>query len=233
MLKWLMLIPFILAGYGILYLAYGKEGMALRERQGKKPPFWGVFLLAVVLMFWFMSLFFWDLGGEGDRMLRWLIAIAVPALIALAVVLTRRKTKKELEEDRANEEYAKLLREAGGAAEGGNTERAETQQVESGLYPEDEVEAALGTVRDYFRRNMKGCMLLSIAYAGDAKVEHERERFLEEHRPADELIVVRAGFYVDRSCQTEGLIKNRVYRDANWYLSRVKGGEWNCVYYIL
>ena len=99
MLQGLFIILLLVSGYGIAYLIYGKEGMALREKQGKK--IFGVALLyGVLLAFWGMSLLFWVSGmAKGDTALCIIVTFAVPILLLVIGKNARKRVKKELSEE--------------------------------------------------------------------------------------------------------------------------------------
>ena len=99
MLQGLFIILLLASGYGIAYLIYGKEGMALREKQGKK--IFGVALLyGVLLAFWGMSLLFWVSGmAKGDTALCIIVTFAVPILLLVIGKNARKRVKKELSEE--------------------------------------------------------------------------------------------------------------------------------------
>lgn len=99
MLQGLFIILLLASGYGIAYLIYGKEGMALREKQGKK--IFGVALVyGVLLAFWGMSLLFWVSGmAKGDTALCIIVTFAVPILLLVIGKNARKRVKKELSEE--------------------------------------------------------------------------------------------------------------------------------------
>ncbi len=99
MLQGLFIILLLASGYGIAYLIYGKEGMALREKQGKK--IFGVALLyGILLAFWGMSLLFWVSGmAKGDTALCIIVTFAVPILLLVIGKNARKRVKKELSEE--------------------------------------------------------------------------------------------------------------------------------------
>ena len=107
MYKALFFIAMFASGYGIAYLLYGRKGMALRERQGKRN---GVlaFTLGVVMFLWGMSLMLWVSGmSRGDTALCVFVTFAVPVVLLLAGIKTRASVRKALAEEaesRGNDE---------------------------------------------------------------------------------------------------------------------------------
>ncbi len=99
MLQGLLIILVIASGFGIAYLIYGKEGMALREKQGKK--IFGVALLYGILMaFWLMSLIFWISGmAKGDTAICVIVTFAVPIILLVIGINARKRVKKDLSEE--------------------------------------------------------------------------------------------------------------------------------------
>lgn len=100
------------------------------------------------------------------------------------------------------------------------------QNEESSLYTEEEVDAAVETVIDYFGQNFDGCTLTKLGYPGDDEAAfHE----WADQYGADEAIVLTSTFDVDESGGDGSLEPNSTYTDWQWVLVRDAGGAWRHV----
>ena len=100
MLKGILMIAMLGASYGVVYLMYGSEGLALRQRQGKKiiGPCAGI---AILLLLWMLCILLLSAGvAAGDTGLAIGVTILVPIVIIALVLSTRKKVKKALEEEK-------------------------------------------------------------------------------------------------------------------------------------
>ena len=100
MLQGILMAAMLFASYGVVYLMYGKEGIALRNRQGKKimGPCIGI---AILLMIWMLCILLLAAGAAaGDTGLAIGVTVLVPIVILVLILSTRNKVKKALEQER-------------------------------------------------------------------------------------------------------------------------------------
>lgn len=116
---------------------------------------------------------------------------------------------------------AVLLSACGGNVDGGNVDGVKTHQVDSKIYSQEEISAAICTIENEFKRSWKGCTLTEIYYAGD-----ERNAQFQQWRDAEEVIVLLSSFDVDSSGGDGSLNPDSAYDNWNWILVRTDGGEW-------
>lgn len=93
MLKGLLMCAMLGLAYGVLYLIYGKKGMAIRKYNGKKNI--GLLaLIALMLIFWALGLSLW-IGGIAakDIVVCIVITFLVPLIIALWAIIARNRIK--------------------------------------------------------------------------------------------------------------------------------------------
>ena len=103
MLKGIMMVAMFFASYGVVYLMYGKEGMALRQRQGKNivGPCVGI---AIMLLLWMLCIILLIAGAaSGDTALAIAVTVIVPVIVIALVFTTRKRVKKALEEEQRNQ----------------------------------------------------------------------------------------------------------------------------------
>lgn len=94
MLKGLLMCAMFGLAYGVLYLIYGKKGMAIRKYNGKKSTGLLVVLIALMLSCWDLCLFLWIVGiGSKDIAVCIVITFLVPLIIALWAIIARNKIK--------------------------------------------------------------------------------------------------------------------------------------------
>ncbi len=102
MIKGLLFVLLFASGFGITYLLYGKEGMALRERQGKKNFITSI-LLGFLMLLWGMALLFWISGlARNDTPLCIALTFAIPVILVLAGFKTRANVRKALSDESGN-----------------------------------------------------------------------------------------------------------------------------------
>ena len=92
---------------------------------------------------------------------------------------------------------------------GGIVDGAATREVESEIYSQEDIAAAIDAVKREFKRSWSGCTLKEIEYAGDEESRKD-EAFLERHS-GDEAIVLLSSFYVDESGGDGSLNANYTY----------------------
>lgn len=107
---------------------------------------------------------------------------------------------------------------------GGIVDGAATREVESEIYSQEDIAAAIDAVKREFKRSWSGCTLKEIEYAGDEESRKD-EAFLERHG-ADEAIVLLSSFHVDESGGDGSLNANYTYESWSWILVRANGGAW-------
>ena len=98
---------------------------------------------------------------------------------------------------------------------------------ESDLYTTKEIEDAIDTTMDYFKKEFDGCTLTEIAYAGDDRCNDYAE--WAQRIGGDEVIVLVSSFDVDASGGDGSLNPNSTYTKWMWILAREEGGKWQHV----
>lgn len=97
----------------------------------------------------------------------------------------------------------------------------------SDLYTTKEIEDAIDTAMDYFKKEFDGCTLTEIAYAGDDRCNDYAE--WAQRIDGDEVIVLVSSFDVDASGGDGSLNPNSTYTKWMWILAREEGGKWQHV----
>lgn len=110
---------------------------------------------------------------------------------------------------------------------GGNISDVSTQRIESELYSQDDINAAVDIIKKEFKSDWKGCSLTEIRYAGDEITKEHQE--WSERNNADEVIVLLSSFDVDSSGGDGSLNPNSTYDEWKWILVRSNGGQWKHV----
>ena len=110
---------------------------------------------------------------------------------------------------------------------GGNVSEAKTHNVESEIYSEEDIKAAIDTIKEEFKSDWKGCNLTEIYYAGDDRSKDSKD--WADRNNADEVIVLLSSFDVDSSGGNGSLNPNSTYNDWLWNLVRTNGGKWKHV----
>lgn len=98
---------------------------------------------------------------------------------------------------------------------------------ESNLYTTNEIEDAIDTAMDYFKKEFDGCTLTEIAYAGDERCNGYTE--WAQRIGGDEVIVLVSSFDVDAFGGDGSLNPNSTYTKWMWILAREEGGKWQHV----
>lgn len=106
----------------------------------------------------------------------------------------------------------------------GIVSQAEIVSVDSSIYSDAEIQAAIDIIKEDFAADWAGCELLRIRYAGDrASMEEEKERGLPT-------IVLLSDFKTARRLPKESsLNSSATYNDWNWILVRDPDGSWRHV----
>lgn len=110
---------------------------------------------------------------------------------------------------------------------GGRVNSVKTHKVESEIYSEEDITAAIDTIKKEFKSNWKGCTLTEIYYAGDDKSKDHQD--WAYRNKADEVIVLLSSFDVDSSGGNGSLNPNSTYDNWMWILVRTNGGQWQHV----
>ena len=110
---------------------------------------------------------------------------------------------------------------------GGNVSKVNTHNVDSEIYSEEDINAAIDTIKKEFKTDWKGCTLTEIYYAGDDSSKDHQD--WANRNNADEVIVLQSSFDVDSSGGDGSLNPNSTYNGWNWILVRTNGGQWQHV----
>ena len=110
---------------------------------------------------------------------------------------------------------------------GGNVSKVNTHNVDSEIYSEEDINAAIDTIKKEFKDDWKGCTLTEIYYAGDDSSKDHQD--WANRNNADEVIVLQSSFDVDSSGGDGSLNPNSTYNGWNWILVRTNGGQWQHV----
>ena len=110
---------------------------------------------------------------------------------------------------------------------GSNVKNAVTRDVPSEIYSEEDIEAAIKTIKTEFAFHWRGCELLEIYYAGD-EMTAECQEWAERY-DADEAIVLKSTFKVNKRDSAATLNEGATYDWWNWILVRSDGGRWKHV----
>ena len=97
----------------------------------------------------------------------------------------------------------------------------------SEIYSEEDIAAAIDTIKKEFKSNWNGCTLTEIYYAGDDSSKDHQD--WADRNNADEVIVLLSSFDVDSSGGDGSLNPNSTYNDWKWILVRTNGGQWQHV----
>lgn len=95
------------------------------------------------------------------------------------------------------------------------------------IYSEEDIAAAIDTIKKEFKSNWNGCTLTEIYYAGDDSSKDHQD--WADRNNADEVIVLLSSFDVDSSGGDGSLNPNSTYNDWKWILVRTNGGQWQHV----
>lgn len=107
-----------------------------------------------------------------------------------------------------------------------NVNQVKTHNVESEIYSEEDIAAAIDTIKKEFK-SWKGCTLTEIYYAGDDKSKDHQD--WADRNKSDEVIVLLSSFDVDSSGGNGSLNPNSTYDNWMWILVRTNGGQWQHV----
>lgn len=110
---------------------------------------------------------------------------------------------------------------------GGNVREMKTYQVDSAIYSQEEIAAAVETIRNEFRMEWDGCTLTELYYAGDT-VSQAHQQWADRNG-ADEVLVLLSSFDVDASGGDGSLNPDSTYANWMWILVRSGNGPWQHV----
>ena len=110
---------------------------------------------------------------------------------------------------------------------GGDISRVNTHNVNSEIYSQEDINAAIDTIKKEFMMNWGGCTLTEIYYAGDDSSKDHQD--WADRNNADEVIVLLSSFDVDSSGGDGSLNPNSTYTDWSWILVSTNGGKWQHV----
>ena len=112
----------------------------------------------------------------------------------------------------------------------GDVSEVKIRKVESKLYSQEDIDAAIAVIIDEFR-SWQGCKLTEIYYAGDETNQQENAYYIEGgvYEKAKEMIVLESSFEVDESGGDGSLEANSTYDNWEWLLVREDGGTWKHV----
>lgn len=109
----------------------------------------------------------------------------------------------------------------------GNTSNVKTHKVDSKMYSQEEITAAIDVIEGEFTsREWKGCTLKEIYYAGDEESKNCKD--WAERNNADDVIVLMSTFTTSSTADSS-LNPNDTYDNWEWILVRTKGGKWKHV----
>lgn len=105
----------------------------------------------------------------------------------------------------------------------GNISQVTVTPVDSEVYTQADIDAAIEVTLDYFKKEFTGCTLKEIHYAGDDYLEHEYAP--QTYGDYDELIALLSTYHVDSSY--DGILEaGSTVSDWSWLLCRKNGGQW-------
>lgn len=107
---------------------------------------------------------------------------------------------------------------------GGNVDNVNVIHVDSQIYTQAEINAAIDVVLSYFRANFDGCTLTQLCYAGD-EAEDAFDQWANQYN-SDQAIILVSSFDVGSSGGDGSLNPNSTYTEWQWILVRDEGGNW-------
>lgn len=110
---------------------------------------------------------------------------------------------------------------------GGKISNLNTPDVDSAMYSQKDITAAINVIKREFLINWSGCTLTDIYYAGDEKTKEHQD--WADRYSADEVIVLLSTFDVDDSGGDGSLNPNSTYTNWMWILVRTNNGQWKHV----
>lgn len=105
----------------------------------------------------------------------------------------------------------------------GNIVNVKSQNVNSKVYTQQEIDEAANVVKKYFFTYFGGCNLQELYYAGDDSLSLNQD--FAERNNADQVIVLNSSFYVEKAHKHDSLSEGSTYH-WHWILVRKNGGSW-------
>ncbi|MBQ8751531.1 MAG: hypothetical protein IJZ13_00315 [Clostridia bacterium] len=106
----------------------------------------------------------------------------------------------------------------------GNVALARVAEVDSTIYSQAEISAAVRVAMSYFKTHFDGCTLTAIGYAGDDTAA-ECASWARQY-DADEAIILLSDFEVDANGGGGSLQPDSTYTNWQWVLVRDGNGSW-------
>ena len=97
MIHVIMIIIALAAAFGIMLLAYSKDGLKYRKEEGANDYVTG-FMMAVIIYFWGMDLRTFITGSAEISPLSYIFVFGAPILLAVWAIYTRVKIKQQMNE---------------------------------------------------------------------------------------------------------------------------------------
>lgn len=91
----IMIIIAVAAAFGIILLAYTKEGIKFRKDGGANDYITGL-MMAIIVYFWETDLIAFITGKTDVSALSYLFVFGAPVLLAIWAIYTRKKVKEQL-----------------------------------------------------------------------------------------------------------------------------------------
>ncbi len=107
----------------------------------------------------------------------------------------------------------------------GDVSNTDIIKVESNIFTENDLNDAINSVYDYFKKEYKGCELLNIKYIGDENNNYED---WAKRNNKEEYIAFISDFIVYDNSKVQSLNEEK-YTNWNWILVRNKGEKWTVV----
>lgn len=114
---------------------------------------------------------------------------------------------------------------------GGKTDDVELYIGNSNIYSTREIEHAMDVVIHFFKKEYRGCTLLTLSYDEALSLE-TNDRWAAQYN-VDEAIVLTSSFNVDSTGGSGNLNPNTTYDNWKWILTRSNHEGWtlkNCGY---
>lgn len=97
--------------------------------------------------------------------------------------------------------------------------------IDSEVYSEEDYEAAVKVVMNYFHEHYGDCKMIEIRYAGDDKKKMMED--WEKNYGVDDVILLESDFKSGAAIGSNGSLEpHSTYYGWEWVLARNKGGSW-------
>ncbi|MBQ3285263.1 MAG: hypothetical protein IJH40_06430 [Ruminococcus sp.] len=105
----------------------------------------------------------------------------------------------------------------------GNVSQVTVTPVDSAIYTQEDIDAAINVTLDFFKKEFTGSSLKEIHYAGDEYLEDQYSP--ETYGDYDELIALLSTYHIDSS--DDGILEpGSTVTEWSWILCRRNGGQW-------